>query len=472
MILSIAWKNIWRNKVRSLVVIMAICFGLLGGIVAVAFMNGLLLGRLNDAVKIEVSSLQLHQADYLENNEIQYVIKNADTIVNKIKQYPGVEAVSKRFKMEVMVSSNRSAAGAMLIAVEPEKEKKVSELYKHLVDSTSKYFEGIKRNPVLIGEKMAEKLKVHVRSKLLINTIDINGEPIQPVFRVVGIFRTQNTGFDGSNIFIRYDDAVKLFGFANGDAHEIAVLMKDMTETADITLSLKEKYTKFKINDKALLRARNDSIPEDIYNKLKSLASDKEFSYTGFNNEMNKVLGAGSYEKYKRQIQAAAEAGIDVSEWKSLSPELAMQSTWLDFMMFVFVGIILLALGFGIVNTMLMVVLERVHEIGMLIAIGMNRKRVFIMIMYETVFLSLTGGIAGIFLSWIAVTVLNRNGIDFSSISEGLQAIGYPSIIYPTVDFTGYMQVAVMVVLTGIIASVYPAWHAIRLKPAEAIRSE
>ncbi len=472
MILSIAWKNIWRNKVRSLVVIMAICFGLLGGIVAVAFMNGLLLGRLNDAIKIEVSSLQLHRVEYLENNEIRYVLKNADKLMNDIRDFPGVEAVSKRFKMEVMVSSNRSAAGAMLLAVQPGNEKTVSELYKHLVDSTSGYFEGIRRNPILIGRKMAEKLKVHVRSKLMINTVDVNGESIQPVFRVVGIFSTQNTGFDESNVFIRYDDAVRIFGFSNDEAHEIAVLMKEMTATEDITLALKKKYTRFRIDDKALLRARNDSIPETVYNKLKSAESDKEYSFDEFNMEMKKILEPDDYTNYIKQIQTVAEAGIDVSEWKSLSPELAMQSTWLDFMMFIFVGIILLALGFGIVNTMLMVVLERVHEIGMLIAIGMNRKRVFTMIMFETVFLSLTGGVTGIVLSWITVTVLNHNGIDFSSISEGLQAIGYPSIIYPTVDFSGYVQVTVMVVLTGILASVYPAWHAIRLKPAEAIRSE
>lgn len=451
---------------------MAICFGLLGGIVAVAFMNGLLLGRLNDAIKIEVSSLQLHQAEYLENNEIKYVLNNADSLMKDIRGNQGVEAVSKRFKMEVMVSSNRSAAGSMLVAIQPDNEKKVSELYKHLIDSTSSYFEGMKRNPILIGQKTAEKLKVHVRSKLMINAIDVNGESIQPVFRVVGIFRTQNTGFDESNVFIRYDDAVKIFGFTDNQAHEIAVLMKDMMETGEIIQSLKEKYTKFKIDDNALLRARNDSIPENIYDELKSFKADKEYSYDEFDREMNRILGSDVYEQYKKQIRSVAETGIDVAEWKTLSPELAMQSTWLDFMLFVFVGIILLALGFGIVNTMLMVVLERVREIGMLIAIGMNRKRVFTMIMYETVFLSLTGGVAGILLSWITVTILNHNGIDLSSISQGLQAIGYPSIIYPTVGFIEYVQVAVMVILTGILASVYPAWHAIRLKPAEAIRSE
>jgi ABC-type lipoprotein release transport system permease subunit len=472
MILSIAWKNIWRSKVRSLVVIMAICFGLLGGIVAVAFMNGLLLGRLNDAIKIEVSSLQLHRAAFMENDEIQYVINDADEIMKQIATYPNVEAVSKRLKAEVMISSNRSASGAFLIAVQPENERKISQLYQHLVDSTSFYFEGIKRNPILIGQKLAEKLKVHVRSKLMINTVDVNGEAIRVVFRVVGIFRTQNTGFDEMNVFIRYKDGAKIFGFSEGEAHEIAVLMKEMMETDEISLALKIKYTRFRIDDKTLLRARNDSIPGEIYESLQSLKSDNEYSYNDFEEKMTRVMGADVYEQYRKQIEAITEKGLDVSVWKNLSPELAMQSTWLDFMVVVFVGIILLALGFGIVNTMLMVVLERVREIGMLIAIGMNRLRVFSMILFETVFLSITGGMVGIFLSWVAVYILNINGVDLSSFSEGLEAIGYPTIIYPTVGFISYVEVTIMVILTGILASIYPAWHAIRLKPAEAIRKE
>ncbi len=472
MIQSIAWKNIWRSKVRSLVVIMAICFGLLSGIVAVSLMNGMLLGRLDDAIRIEISSLQLHQAAFMENDEIKFVIENSNEIMQDIARLPNVEAVSKRFKAEVMISSNRSASGAVLLAVQPDNEKKVTQLYNHLVDSTSRYFEGIKRNPILIGQKLAEKLKVHVRSKLMINTVDINGQSIREVFRVVGIFRTQNSTYDEMNVIIRYDDAAKVFGFTNNEAHEIAILMKDMMQTSEISQVLKKKYTHFTIDDKALLKARNDSIPDEMYKALMSLKSEDEFTYDEFEEKMTQKLGVDVYNQYKKQLQAIAETGLNVSEWENLSPELAMMSSWLNLMLYLFVGIILLALGFGIVNTMLMVVLERVRELGMLIAIGMNRKRVFSMILFETVFLSLTGGVIGIFLSWIAISILFHFGIDLSSFSDGLEAIGYPTIIYPTVDFQSYVKVTLMVILTGILASIYPAFHAIRLKPAEAIREE
>ncbi|MCK5855986.1 MAG: ABC transporter permease [Bacteroidales bacterium] len=472
MIFTIAWKNVWRSKARSLVVVLAISIGLWGGITAVAFMNGLLMGRLNDAIKIEVSSVQLHNAAFMENDEIQYTIKGVDELMAQMVNYKGVEAVSKRFRTDAMITSNRSAAGATIIGIVPEQEKKISELYQHLVDSNSHYFEGIKRRPILIGQKMADKLKVHVRSKMMINTVDTDGNAVREVFRVVGIFKTQNAMFDEMNVFIRFSDAKIIFNLKDDEAHEVAILMDDMMETSEITNYLKNKYTSYQIDEKALLKARNDSIPDLMYKELESLKSTKEYTFESYEKVLSHKLGAETYQEYKKQLSALSETGLNISEWKYISPELAMQSTWLDFMLYIFVGIILAALGFGIVNTMLMAVLERIRELGMLIAIGMNRRRVFSMIVLETVFLSLTGGFVGIIISWITIKIMHTTGVNMSQFSDGMQALGYPTLIYPSVDFASYVSITIMVILTGILAAIYPALHAIRLKPAEAIRKE
>lgn len=468
MILEIAWKNIWRSKIRSLVVIVAIGVGLLGGITAVAFMNGLLIGRIDDALEIEVSSMQLHNVEFMENSELQFFIN--DAIVTQIETLPGVKAVCKRLVIETMVSSNRSAAGIKLLGVEPEKEKQVTKLYEHLVDSNSRYFEGIKRRPILIGAKLAEKLKVHVRSKIAINTVDMDGVSIRGVYRVVGIFKTQNSGFDGMNAFIRFSDMQKMLSIDDGLVHEIAFMLDDMLETAQMKIDLQKQYTRYRINDRSLLKIRNDSIPNIVYSKIESLKSSVDYMRVDFENEIKLYLSEEEFEQYSPQLFESCEAGINVSEWKQLSPELAMQTTWMDFILYVFVGIILTALGFGIVNTMLMVVLERIREIGMLIAIGMNRRRVFAMIVLESVMLSLVGGFVGILLSWGVVNVLHNTGVDMSMFSEGMEAIGYPSLIYPSISFGSYIQITIMVIITGVLSAIYPALHAVKLNPSEAIR--
>jgi ABC-type antimicrobial peptide transport system permease subunit len=121
---------------------------------------------------------------------------------------------------------------------------------------------------------------------------------------------------------------------------------------------------------------------------------------------------------------------------------------------------------------MLMAIMERVREIGMLMAIGMSKAKVFLMIMLETVFLSMTGGILGLILSWILVSITNTTGIDLTSVAEGLNAIGYSSFIRPELGIFFYFLIGTMVIITAIFASIFPARKALSLKPSEAIRQD
>lgn len=158
--------------------------------------------------------------------------------------------------------------------------------------------------------------------------------------------------------------------------------------------------------------------------------------------------------------------------WYLSLPELEMMDEYINTVMFVIVVIILLAMGFGIVNTMLMVILERVKELGMLMAIGMNRLRIFVMIMLETVLLSLTGGAVGIVVALAFTAVTAATGIDLGLWAEGLHSMGFDSVVYPRIDGGYVIMVTLLVIVTGILASIYPARKALRFHPAEALRTD
>ena len=160
-----------------------------------------------------------------------------------------------------------------------------------------------------------------------------------------------------------------------------------------------------------------------------------------------------------------------IQSWDELSPELGYADEIMGTMLYLIIGIIMLALSFGIVNTMLMAVLERRKELGMLMAVGMSKRRVFSMILLETLMLSLCGGPLGILLGFLTIWYTGSTGIDLSVFAEGLQSFGISSVIYPSIETSFYFGTGLLVVVMALLSSLYPARRALKLNPIEAIRT-
>ncbi len=405
MLFSIAWRNIWRNKGRSLVVIIAVTLGLIAGIFTTAFMKGWVDQRMVTVLKTELSYIQVHHPRFVENHELKYRIDNIQELSEKIEKIPGVTGVSKRFIINAMASSAENGTGVMVTGVFPEQEKTVTDLYQKIIDGA--YFEGVSRNPIVIGKKLADKLDVNVRKKIVLTFQDEQGNIVSSAFRVAGIFETNNNSWDGANVFVRYKDLASLTGVDIHQGHEIAISLQNNDHLSEITENIK-----------------------------------------------------------------ALAPGLLVENWKSLSPEMAYMDELMVQYMYLIIVIILFALCFGIINTMLMAVLERVKELGMLMSIGMNKLKIFIMLMYEAVMLTLTGGVLGVILGYFVSYYFTIHPIDLSIWGEGLREMGYSPIIYAELDIHMIVPIIILVVLTGIVSSLYPAYKAIRLNPVEATKIE
>ncbi len=161
----------------------------------------------------------------------------------------------------------------------------------------------------------------------------------------------------------------------------------------------------------------------------------------------------------------------EIKNWMEIAPELGLTVSVGDQMVYIFMGIILLALAFGIVNTMMMSVLERTREIGMLLALGMNKLKIFMMIILETFFLIIAGCPIGILLAFLTIGITNRTGINFSQFSEVYSSFGYSSIIYPTLTWKQFENIVVLIVLTALFSALFPAKRALKLEPAESLKN-
>ncbi|MCF6356912.1 MAG: FtsX-like permease family protein [Draconibacterium sp.] len=406
MIWSIAWRNVWRNKVRSIVMITAIALGLVAGVFIMAFMQGAVNARIESATKSELSHIQVHAPHFLDNNESELFIRDAVNLVDKIETLDSVKAASPRLIAEPFIMAAHGTGGGRLLGIDIEKEKRVTDIFEYLIDGT--YLEKTSRMPpILIGQKIAKKLKLKVGSKINVQMVDLGGDLSAKGFRVSGIYKTSNSTFDETHLFVRYHDLQMQLGIENGAAHEIAIITDRGDEAAFVKPSIQN------------------------------------------------IVGKN-----------------DVKTWKELSPEMALLTDSMNQYMYFFILIILLGLCFGIINTMLMAVMERTKEIGMLMAVGMNRRRIFTMIILESVMLTLTGGILGMLLGYGITKFFETTPIDVSMFSEGLEKYGFATQIYTSLQPDTLITITILVIITGLLSAIYPARKALKLNPAEATRTD
>ncbi len=406
MLTKIAWRNIWRSKLRSAVVILAIASGLVGGLFASAWMNGMAKQRVKNTFELETAHIQLHNPDFIDNFDVRKTIISTDEKLKELRNTSRVIAVTSRLKISAMAATANKNMGVTIVGVNPKTEKEVFKLYKKIDSVSGNFLEGKKKNSIVISKALAKELKVRMKSKIVLTFQDYNGEITGAAFKVSGIFKTDNSTWDKMHVFVKENDLRRVLELPKDQSHEIDILLDDYTQASFISKQLQVEYLNLLIED-----------------------------------------------------------------WSKIQPYISFLTDYMDIMMGVFMLIILGALGFGIVNTMLMVILERTKELGMLMAIGMTKKRVFLMIMQETIFLALVGAFIGEIASVLLINYFGELGINLSSMADGLESVGYSAMTYPALEPIKYVQITIMVLLTGIIASIYPAVKALKLNPAEALRT-
>ncbi len=323
MLFKIAWRNTDLEKPhpQPLVVIASVAVGLFAGMFMIAFFQGAVKQEIDGTVETQLSHMQFHNPAFIDDKDANYTIYNGRAIMDILKKDINVKAVSGRVITTGMISSSSTAAGVEIHGIIPNDEKAVSSISQDIVDGA--YFSGLKKNEIVIGKKLAEKLGVKLHNKIVLTFQSKSGDLTAGSFRIVGIFRSRNSTFDETTVFTQFEDLAALLGTGN-EVHEIAVMLKDAQKVEQETKMYKKEYP-------LLL----------------------------------------------------------VQTWKELSPQIALLTGVMDQIMYIIIGIeVALALMFGIINTMLMAVLERQREFGMLMAIGMNKPRVFFMILLESVMLT------------------------------------------------------------------------------------
>jgi ABC-type lipoprotein release transport system permease subunit len=475
MIAEIAWKNVWRNKTRSLIVIAAVAIGVFAGVFSIAAINSSVEQRIDAAVNEELSDIQINNKDFRSSGDIQNIIKDFPKIKAVLDSTPGVKSYTGRIIVRGIASTAAKSTGVEITGIDTDKEKEIFTLSQKLIPGTGSYFETTtKYNMAYIGEKLAKELNIirYILGDDAVKNLEEQGVPagvIRKLEPLKDIRYISEKEFSQAFEPLLTKTEKKKYGLK---IKEAAWSYREGSRMVLTFLDVNDDQTGAVFRITGIFRTNNDMfeassvfVPVD---ELRRLTGMKEDTYHRIIVKLDKT---DLTDKVTAELRSALP-GFEVLSWKEIQPDLAMLADFTQQIYGIFMAIILAALAFGIVNTMLMSVLERTRELGMLAAIGMNHRKTFMMIMLESVFLSFVGGIAGMGLGAAVIALTAKHGINLVKYSEGMQAFGYSAHLFPTIDPEFFFITSLLIILTGILASIYPARKALKLNPVDALRGE
>ena len=406
-----AWRNLLRGWRRSGVVLIAIGVGLAACLVLVAYTHGFMRQMAENAVSTRLAHLAVHAAGYQENPDPQRSLPDdGREIVAALERLPGAHA-SPRLVGEGLLQSSRRSARAVLVGVDPVREARVSIIAKALIEGhmpTPTPIGVARRIPgIAIGASMAELLRVGVGDKVVMH---VPGEEGLGAFRVSGIFRTASSEFDKSTGFVRLEEAQHLLALP-GRVTEVAVALDDPT---------------------TLLEAQAKAASE--------LA------------RVNPALA------------------LEVLTWQEREPRMAAMLELMASTSWILYAAVFVAMAFGIANALLMMVYERIREFGMLRALGLQARSLLVLVVLESLLLTALGALLGLAIGVPIVLWFGHAGLDMTRFAAGMGEFGIGTRIYLELERSDVVLPLVVAVVTGLLAALWPAWKAVRLRPAEAIR--
>ena len=402
LLLQFAWRNIWRSKLRSFIILFSIAIGLFAGLAVLSLYNGMMTNRIRTVIDSESGHLQIHAPEFRREKEVYMTIPNGESIIAPIESHKDVKYVAPRVIAMGMLATTSGSAGVQINGVDAEREKKVSGLNKKII--AGNYFSK-KKTELLIGKKLTDKLKLHPDARVVLTFIDSANNLVSAAFKIAGIYQSVNAPLDERNVYIKKDVLKDLLGLKN-TVHEIAIILQSDEAVATILPQLQKQYPV-----------------------------------------------------------------LEVADWRTLSPETNLLVRTVDDYSYVVIIIIMFALAFGITNTMLMAVLERRREIGMLMALGTSRIRISGLILLETILLTLAGTPVGILLGWTVIRYFNKTGLDLSASGKDLMAsFGFSTRLYPECPNEKLLNIFLIVSLTALLSGIIPLFKTLALKPAEALR--
>jgi len=408
----IAWRNLWRNRTRTIVSVSAIALTYAMFLFSIGMAEAMY-GQLEEsASKLAGGTVLVHAKGYWDSQTNEFVVDDSASLIRVLSSVDGVDGLAPRVILEGLLSTSSGNAGVRLMGIVPEAERPFQDYAEYIRDGA--YFGEVDPDlqgaPLVLGSKIVDDLEVGLGDRIVLTTTDASGEMRRALFHLHGVLHTGMSSMDRGLAFTTISGAQEALG-------------------AEVLTQIGVISEKPEIKD-AMIRATSAAgiIP------LESL------EFLTWQEAMPDLIGMIELDKQFGNLYGV---------------------------------IIFIVVVFAIMNTFLMVVLERIREFGLLGALGLTPRQIAQLVLTESTLLALVAMTIGFVLGLIGHLLMQQYGLDiralYGDFDMGGVAIADP-IIRSKISVSRWTNATIMIFVLVILSSLYPALKAARLRPAESMR--
>jgi ABC-type lipoprotein release transport system permease subunit len=402
--LRLAWRNIWRHRRRTLIVILSIGMTMAMMMWYDGTMSGFEQSIYANAIKVLGGNIQVHADGYKAKADQTplLALQNDQQIITSAETLPEVVAASRRINTGGMATSREGAFPVSIVGIEPEKELPVSLSAQHVVDG--RFLQAGDLDMIFIGKGLADAMDVKVGDRVTMVGRALHEQMRRRTMTVVGIFDVGMKDIEKRTIYVTLAEAQDLYGLT-GKSTEVAISLQALGQESTVMTAMKPGLS-----------------------------------------------------------------GYEMASWQTNFPELQAAVNSKNGVMDIFNVIILVIVGIGILNLLMMAVYERTREIGLLGALGLRPGQISTLFILEGAMMGAVGVVLGIALGLLLNAILGQVGMDYSQFTG---VTSYTALlngrIYPSLGLEKIGQRVLTVLIISILAAYSPAREAARREPAEAL---
>ncbi len=402
---KLAWRNIWRNKRRTMITIASVFFALWLALIMRSIQVGSYSHMADGIVEAFTGSIQIHGDGYWEDRTLDKTFAQETSLMTKIESIENVKSVIPRLESFALASTGEQTKGIMVVGIDPERELELTHPDRKLIEGN--YFEG-SSDGVLVSSRLADFLGLKLNDTLTLLSSGYHGASAAGIYPVIGIIKMPNPELDRRIVYMTLPYAQELYG---------------------------------------------------AYERLSSLV---------INVENSNLL-----DKTKKDISLVLDEEIyEIMDWKEMNPELVQQIQSDAAGGYIMLGMLYLIIGFGVLGTLIMMTTERRKEFGVMIAIGMQKKKLGLILTIEMLMMGAVGIIAGVIGSLPVIAYLVKTPIRFTGESAKMFEIyGFEPIMPAKLELSYFLAQSSVVLVIFILAIIYPVNSVMKLKEIKALRS-